>query len=125
MKDLVAILKKGFESNEIKVEYADVFEEFLEETGELEIFYGDISYCIYVYPAQEQLPGLITFETTPANLEPLFLMLKKEINDSVYTLEKFGETNENELYMRVTFEKKRFNVYTGKIEGSKPDYGVF
>ena len=51
MKDLVAIIKNGFESNEIKVEYADVFEEFLEETGELEIFYGDISYCIYVYPA--------------------------------------------------------------------------
>ncbi|MHA1125744.1 MAG: hypothetical protein ACTSO7_07950 [Candidatus Heimdallarchaeota archaeon] len=125
MKDLVAVLKNVFESNEIKVEYADVIEEFMEETGELEICYNNLSYCVYVYPAQEQLPGLINFEITPKNLEPLFLMLKKEIIDSVYTLEKFGETNEKELYMRLSLEKKRFNVYTEKIESSKPDYGVF
>ena len=125
MKDLVAILEKGCESINCKVEYADVFEEFMEETGELEIFYGNLSYCVYVYHAQEQLPGLIEFNNTPSDLEPLFLAVKKTVTDNNYTLDKFGETNDKQLFLRLSIEKKRFNIYIEKIEGSRPNYGVF
>ena len=125
MKDLVAVLKSSFESIDCQVEYADVFEEFMEETGELEIIYGNVGYCVYVYHAQEELPGLIKFGTVPANLGPLYSVLKKTITDKGYSLEKYGETQDKELYLRATIDKKKFNIYFEKIEGSKPNYGVF
>lgn len=125
MKELVEILGKGFESIDCKVVYADVFEEFMEETGELEIFYGNISYCVNIYHAEEQLPGMITFDTTPSELEPLFLAIKKTVTDNNYTLDKYGVSHEKELFLRLSLEKKHYHIYIEKIESSKTNYGLY
>jgi len=125
MKELIQVICKGLEGNDCVIESSDVFEEFMEETGEIDLFFDQRGFGVQVYNAPNELPGLINFETVTPIFESLFLLIKKTITDNNYTLEKSGITHEKELFLRITKEKKRFNVYFEHIEGSKPDYGVY